>query len=241
MRNLLAATAALAIAATCAAQAQDWTGQITPYAWASGLGGDITPFTGAPTVHIDKSFSDVLEDLDGAFFLSGYARRDRLVLVGDLSWSSSSRAGHVPPDLPAEGKLTQRSLTMLAGYRAVTNDRMSLDMLAGARAWSIRSSVSVAGGAVQASPGKEFVDPILALRANVALAPRWSMILYADAGGFGVGSEKTSQIIATANYQVNDQLYVSAGFRQLNVDYRSGGTRVDMTMSGPLLGLTWRF
>ncbi|WP_423211258.1 hypothetical protein [Paracoccus yeei] len=34
---------------------------------------------------------------------------------------------------------------------------------------------------------------------------------------------------------------LSGGFRRLHVDYRSGGTRLDVTMAGPLLGVTWRF
>ena len=33
----------------------------------------------------------------------------------------------------------------------------------------------------------------------------------------------------------------AAGYRQLNVDYRDGGTRLDVTMAGPILGATWRF
>ncbi|MDQ7260876.1 hypothetical protein NM680_03560 [Paracoccus sp. PS-1] len=242
MKRLLpAAIAALALSAGLPATAQDWAGQLTPYVWATGLGGDLTPRAGAPTLSFDKSFSDVLEDLDGAFFLSGYARRDRLVILGDLSWSSSSREGLVPPGLPASGKLTQRSLTLLAGYRALEAEGVAVDLLAGARAWSIKSSISVAAGARTASPRESFVDPIVALRANVALAPRWSAILYADLGGFGAGSESTSQIVATANWQANDNLYISAGYRMLNVDYESGGTRMDVTMSGPLFGLTWRF
>lgn len=240
IRNLLAGMAALAAGAS-PALAGDWSWQVTPYVWAAGLGGDVTPMSGAPTLSFDKSFSEVMEDLDGAFFLSAYARRDRLVVMGDLSWSSSSKSGTVPPGLPAEGELTQRSLTLLAGWRSVENDRLSLDLLGGIRAWDIRSTVTVAGGAMQASPGKDFVDPILAARMNVTLAPRWSGILYADFGGFGAGSDNTSQILATVNYQVNDHLWLSAGYRQLTVDYRSGGTAVDVTMAGPLLGATWRF
>ncbi|WP_287884089.1 MULTISPECIES: hypothetical protein [Paracoccus] len=240
IRNLMAATA-VAVMGSLPVLAQDWSGQVTPYVWAAGLGGDVTPMTGAPTLSLDKSISEVLEDTDGAFFLSGYARHDRLVLMGDFSWSSSSKSGTVPPGLPAEGKLRQRSLTLLAGWRAVENQQFTLDLLGGARAWSVKSSVTVAGGAMQASPGKDFVDPILAARANIALAPQWSAILYADIGGFGAGSENTSQILATVNYQVNDNLWVSAGYRQLSVDYRSGGTAVDVTMAGPLLGATWRF
>lgn len=240
MRSFLAG-AALVLSAGAPAMAQDWSGQITPYVWAAGVGGDITPFAGAPTLSIDSSVSEVLKDTDGAFFLSGFARRDRLVVMGDLSWSSSSRSGTVPPGLPADGKLTQRSLTLLAGWRAAADDRVTVDLLAGARAWHIKSSVTAAGGMMHAAPGKDFVDPILAIRGNLTLAPQWSAILYADVGGFGVGSESTSQAVATVNYKVNENLYVSAGYRQLNVDYRSGGTKVDVTMAGPLLGATWRF
>lgn len=243
IRNLPAAAAAVVLGCS-PALAEGWSGQITPYVWAMGLGGDVKPMTGAPTVSVDKGFSDLLKDLDGAFFLSGQARRDRLVLLGDLSWSSSSRAGSIPllsPPAPAEGKLTQRSLTMLAGWSAVRNDDFSLELLGGVRAWSIKSSVRVAGGLIQASPGKDFIDPILAARMNIVLAPQWSTILYADFGGFGAGSENTGQILATANYQVRGNLWLSAGYRQLNVDYRGGGTAVDVTMAGPLLGATWRF
>lgn len=240
MRNLIAGVALSALSAL-PALAEDWSGQVTPYVWATGLGGTLKPMTGAPTLGLDKSFSEVMEDLDGAFFLSGYARRGRLVTMGDFSWSSTSKSGVVPPGLPAEGKLTQRSLTLLAGWRAGENERVAFDLLAGARLWSVKSSLSVAGGAMQASPSKEFVDPIVAVRANVALAPGWSAILYADLGGFGTGSDSTGQILATVNYQVNDNLWLSAGYRHLNVDYRSGGTAVDVTMAGPLLGATWRF
>lgn len=235
-------TALIPVLAAAPASADDrWTGQVTAYVWASGLGGDITPLTGAPTLSFDKSFSEVLEDLDGAFFLSAYARKDRLILLGDFSASSSSRDGLVPPGVPAEGKLRQRSMTLVAGYRAIAEDRVTLDLLAGMRAWRIESKVSAAGGAVQASPGKSFVDPIIALRTNITLAPRWSAIVYADFGGFGAGSERTSQLVATANYQVNDSLYLSAGYRRLDVDYRSGGTKVDVTMAGPIFGATLRF
>ncbi|WP_333814325.1 hypothetical protein [Tabrizicola sp.] len=240
IRNLLGA-AVVVVTGSLPALAEDWSGQVTPYVWAAGFGGDITPFTGAPTLSFDKSFSDVVDDLDGAFFLSGYARRGELVFMGDLSWSSSSKSGLVPPGLPAEGKLTQRSLTLLAGWRAVNNQGFTLDLLGGARAWSIKSSVSVAGGLMQASPGKDFVDPILAARANIAMGPQWSAVIYADFGGFGVGSENTSQVLATVNYEVKDNLWLSFGYRQLNVDYRSGGTEVDVHMGGPLFGATWQF
>ena len=126
MREFLAAAAAVLSTGLAPAMAQDWSGQITPYVWGAGLGGDVTPFAGAPTLSFDKSLSEVLEDTDGAFFLSGFARRDRLVLMGDLSWSTSSKAGTLPPGLPAEGKVTQRSLTLADLRRAIGSEQLFL-------------------------------------------------------------------------------------------------------------------
>ena len=240
LRHLVTGTA-FAIVASTAASAQEWSSQVTPYVWATGLGGDLTPFSGAPTLSFDKGFSELIKDLNGAFFVSAYARRERLVLMGDFSWFNSSKSGNLQGNTPARGKLSQKSLTLLAGWQAVKNDKMTLDVLAGARAWNVKTSVKVAGGALSASRNKKFIDPIVAVRANIALAPQWSAIAYADFGGFGVGSKRTSQFMATVNYEVSDRAWISAGYRQLNVRYEGGGTAIDVKLSGPLLGATWRF
>lgn len=241
MKTPVLALAVLVGAAPAMAQdAGDWVWQVTPYVWATGIGGDITPFAGAPTVSIDSSFSEVLKDLDAAFFLSGYARRDRLVLLGDLSHSASSKGGMSPVG-PATGELKQTSLTLAAGYRAIEEEGVAVDLLAGARHWRIRGSVEAPAPGLSVSPTFSFTDPIIAVRANIRLAPQWSTILYGDFGGFGGGSEQTSQFVATVNYQAGNDFFLSAGYRVLNVDYRDGGTRIDATMSGPIFGATWRF
>lgn len=218
-----------------------WVGQVTPYVWAAGMGGRLTPFTGAPTFQVSKSFGDVLEDSDGAFFLTAYARRDRLVLLGDFTHSRSSKDGRVPPGLPAEGRLRQRSLTLAAGWRIAEDGRAAVDVLGGLRQWSVRSEVQVPLAGVARSPGDTFTDPIVAVRVNAPLSPRWSVIGYADVGGFGVGSEHTHQWLVSANYLHGDAWAFSLGLRALAVDYRDGGTRVDVTLAGPVLGASWRF
>lgn len=232
---------ALAAAAPAAAQDADWTGQVTPYLWGSGLGGTLTPFAGGPTVGIDKSFREVLEDSDGAFFISGFARRGRLVLLGDFSHASSSKQGRLPPGLPAEGRLEQSSLTLAAGGRVYASERLSLDLLAGLRRWDLDASVRVPLAGVSRAPGATFTDPLLAARVNIAVAPRWSLLGYVDVGGFGTGSDHTYQWLATVNYQPGERWVFSGGLRALSVDYRDGGTRLDARLAGPLIGASWRF
>lgn len=248
-KSLIAAALGLtAVTGTTQAQTRsDTVYQITPYAWATGIGGNITPFTGAPTVSISKSFSDLIKDLDAAFFVSAYARHGNLVFMGDISASSSSRSGVTPSPpapaaLPATGKLRQTSLTALAGYRVAQTQDATFDILGGFRHWRVRGEVAVpAIPGASAARSVNFTDPIIAARASFQIAPDWSALLYADVGGFGVGSKITAQLLGTVNYQMRENAFLSVGYRHLHVDYRSGGTRFDMRMSGPIIGATFRF
>lgn len=238
-----AASGVVALAGTAQAQSStDRVFQITPYAWMTGMGGNITPFTGAPTVSVDKSFSDLIKDLDAAFFISAYARQGNVIFMGDVSTSSSSRSGAAPVlGLPGTAKLKQTSLTALAGYRVAQTPEATFDILGGARHWRVKGEVGVPVAALDAARSVSFTDPIIAARANFQIAPGWSALLYADVGGFGVGSRITAQLMGTVNYQLRENAFMSVGYRHLHVDYRSGGTRFDMRMGGPIIGATLRF
>lgn len=237
-----AATALVAalLLAPVGADAQDWSGQVTLYGWGAGVTGDFTPFSGAPTLSFDKSLSEVLEDLDAAFFVTGLARRGNLVLFGDFTYSASSREGSTPVG-PASGEVTIRSLTLAAGRRFDMGNGSSIDLLGGLRAWSLDGQVSAPAAGVDIAPGADFVDPIIALRGTLPLSDRWSLLGYADIGGFGAGSDLTWQAAVTANYQATDTLYLSLGWRHLYLDYADKGTVFEGAMTGPLLGATWRF
>lgn len=242
LRNLAGAAlfAGAAAMAPASAQAQDWTGQVTLYGWGAGVTGDFTPFSGAPTLSFEKSLSEVLEDLDGAFFATGLARRGDLVLFGDLTYSKASRAGLTPVG-PASGELTMRSLTLAAGKHFDMGGGSGIDVLGGLRAWSIDGQVAAPAIGVNVAPSKDFVDPIVAVRGTTPLSDRWSLLGYLDIGGFGVGSDMTWQVAVTANYQASDKLYLSVGWRHLYVDYSDGGTQFKGAMTGPVIGATWSF
>jgi len=232
--------AAFFTTAPAASHAQDWTGQVTLYGWGAGVGGDLTPFTGAPTLSFDKSLTEVLKDLDAAFFATGFARRGDFVVFGDFTYSSSSRNG-LTPGGPASGEVTITSLTLAAGQRFEAGSETTVDVMGGLRGWKLDGLVSAPLVGVSLAPEKTFVDPILAHRVNTPISDRWSVLSYADFGGFGVGSDLTWQAAVTANYQATDNLFLSFGYRHLYLDYRDGGTVFKGAMSGPLIGATWRF
>lgn len=223
------------------------TVQVTTYVWASGFGGTFRPGPGAPTVTIDKSFGELIEDVDAAFFISGLIKHDRLVVVADLTHSSASRGGLVPtgnpalPVLPAEGSLRQTSATALVGYRAVEQTGASLDVLVGGRAWWIRPKAAVPALGLSTSAKASFVDPVFGARLNIKPSPRFSLLVYGDIGGFGAASEVTGQAVATANFKIARDIWITGGYRYLYVDYKSGRVRTTAALAGPLFGATIGF
>jgi hypothetical protein len=183
----------------------------------------------------------VLEDLDAAFFASGQFRRNRFVVVADVSYASLSREGLVPPGIPASGEVSQLAITALAGARVEDGDDLTVDLLAGARLWNLDGRVDVPLAGVSVAPDKTFVDPIVAARVNIALAERLSGIVHADIGGFGVGSDFTYQVVGTLNYRIARSTFVSVGWRHLHLDYDDAGTAFEGSQTGPLVGVTQRF
>lgn len=67
-------------------------------------------------------------------------------------------------------------MTLLTGYRAMETPDMHVDVLGGARLWKIETSVDLSGDAISRGGDKTFTNPLVAVRANCSLSPRWSAI-----------------------------------------------------------------
>ena len=63
----------------------------------------------------------------------------------------------------------------------------------------------------------------------------------ADVGGFGVSSDSTWQVMGALSYRLTDRIIARAGYRHLEVDYDNDGFVYDVELSGPILGVSFRF
>lgn len=242
-----------------------WALQVTPYMWAAGLDGRISPFQRAPTIEVEKSFSDVLEDLNFGGFVNVWGRYDRFVFSGDVMYvdtTDSHASGPLPAlQIPGLGVTIppganvnatvdskQFMATLQGGYQVLDTPQFTLDALAGVRFWHISNDVTVTAshasiGTRSASHGESFgwVDPVIGMRAFVPLSEKLSLQAQGDIGGFGAGSEFSWSAMATVNYVFNSQLSASLGYKVLDVDYDHDGHVYDTQLSGPVLGMTYRF
>lgn len=241
-RRILAAIALAALAQPAAAQgADDWRVTVQPYVWLKGMSGTIRPTAAAPTISFSQSIGDSLSAVDGAFMASVSAQRGKFLVLGDFQWAAASRAGTVPPGIPARGAVDTTTLTLAAGWQVHAEPGAAVDVFAGFRAFWLGARAEVPPGTTVADRSLSFVDPIVGARVVTRLAPQWSAMLYADVGGFGVGSQFTVVAAGMVNYHVTERLTVSGGIRVMGLNYDDGNTKANVTMAGPILGVSWRF
>jgi hypothetical protein len=93
----------------------------------------------------------------------------------------------------------------------------------------------------ETSADKNWVDPIIGVRAQWNFNDKWFLAGKSDIGGFGVGSDLTWTVQATAGYQFTDTISAEIGYRYMDTDYQDGAFIYDIAESGIYTGLSFRF
>jgi opacity protein-like surface antigen len=143
-------------------------------------------------------------------------------------------------------KVTKRLSGGLTLFGFVTWSKgftMVTDQYPGARMWQLDGALTLGPGllpGVRAERDETWVDPIIGLRARHVLNDRWRLEGYADIGGFGVASNFTWQVYGGVGADITDRVTARLGYRHLAVDYEKDGFLWDVSLSGPILGVTVR-
>jgi len=123
-----------------------------------------------------------------------------------------------------------------------------LEALAGARYTYLRTRIEAnltgplgRSVSVTRDGSRDWVDPIVGGRFSWRPAQGWLIGLRSDLGGFTVGADFTWNVEATITHNLNDWLYVNAGYRALYADYEQGSFKYDVWTHGPWTGFGVRF
>lgn len=226
-----------------AAQAEDdWHFRLTPYVWAAGLDGRFSQ-AGLPVVETSVDFGDVLDSLDAGAMLAFEARKGRFGILADMLYISLSESGRVPA-IGLDARASSRTTTSLVSgfYRAWAEEKSYLDAVAGLRYWSLDSRLVVRApiSAVR-SDSEAWVDPMVGFKGRWQLTASSYLTGWAMVGGFDVGSDSASDLLAGWGYEVRRNLDVLIAYRRLSVDYEDRAFLFDAVQHGPGIGLNWRF
>lgn len=218
-----------------------WKFATIAYGWFAGAHGETDVIGPVPPVGLDLSFGDVLKGFKFAFMGAAEARKDRFVVLGDLTFihlEAKDGIGIRDPDfLEAELDSRTAEITLVGGYRVVNSDSAKLDLLAGGRMNFFKTTLQLDGPnrSAEGSKSEQWLDPLIAARAIVPFGEKWSWTTYGDLGGIAFGSDITWQIFSTVNYQISRKMTLGGGWRTYKVNYDHGDFLYDVAQNGPVL------
>lgn len=255
--------------------ANEWKLSFTPYGWLPWLRGEQT--VKGRTVELDVDPIQVIDHLERVPFM-GYAeaRKGPISLYGDIFYANLGlsagdvKSRSVRPEIAgtlsgALGVDFEELVIEAGGAYEITKwgSSTAIDVLAGARYWRQEMSINLAltgsldvggldvsrGIAVARGGGVDWIDPLVGVRIRHQLAAGQVLLLRADVGGFGVGSQFSWNALAAYSWDiaVYDGVTYSGvlGYRALDVDYEQGSGRnqyeYDVLQHGPVTGLTIGF
>jgi len=212
------------------------------YLWAAGVEG-----TSAAGDDIDVSFSDLLDDLDGGIMGVLSAQKGRWTLLADILYlsihqeaSSTANFIGIPAKIDVDVELKGFVSTLGVAYRVVDAERVSLDLLAGARYFKLDLDLEteVGGRKTKYSDSEDVLDGIIGAQVLFDLSEKWYLSCYADVG---TGDSKlTWQVWPGVGYRF-ENFDVVAGYRHLEWKTDDGDTIDDINFNGPMLGFKTHF
>lgn len=228
----------------------DWKLTTFFYLWAPDIKGETT--TGQD---LDISFSDIIDNLDLTLMGGLNARKDKLSLLVDViyldvedSSDATLHQGHLEKLSITNMKIQTWVVTPMVGYNVLESDRLTLDLLAGARYLYMEVEPTLeAQGPLETrksspSGSTHFWDGIVGALGRIKLHEKWSLVLQGDVGTGD--TELTWQMFGAVGYKFNN-LDLVAGYRHLEWDFDSndkGGEYLnDIYISGPVVGLRYTF
>lgn len=237
------------VSAEEAAQNDRWQFDATLYMWMTGMNGKT-----ATGDDFKVTFGDLLDNLDFAFMGVFEAHKGRLSLLTDAMYLKleaenggkvTGQGGLATIKADATIKLQAWVVTPAIAYNIVDTNKFKFEVLAGARYLWIKPELDLhIKGPFRSrdkniSASGDVWDGIVGIRGSVNLDKHWYIPYYAD---IGTGeSQFTDQVMAGVGYRISDKVDVAAAYRYMYWKFEENKVLDKLNLSGPVVGLRYRF
>jgi len=256
VRKTLAAICLVALFSQQAvAQSEDdgWEHSLAIYLWGASMSGTTAAGTG-----VDLDFKDILDHLEFGAMGSYIGRKGKWSILGDIIYldvSGDKQMNLVPPvgggdigvDVNANLDLKSLIVHMGGGYNLYDDgEATTTDVIAGVRYLDLSTDLllnfqinpSGPGLDIPFSVSEDVWDAIIGFRGVISLGDRWFMPW---GGTIGAGdSDLTWQAMAGVGFKAARWADIALTYRYLKWEFDDMPI-ADLAISGPLLGVIFRF
>ena len=234
-----------------AAQNTDpWQHELTIYGWLSDIGG-ATQMPGPAGVGSDFTVdvSDIISNLNMIFMGDWVSKKGKWSFIADVIYMDVSEGENMTVTPGSSGVPVTASLDLdlstwllegAIGYDLVQTDKASLAVVGGVRYMTIDVDVKAAfqGPGIEKSDSEGLLDGIVGVSGTYNFNSNWYLPYHADVGTGG--SDLSWQLFAAIGYRFSwgD---IRLGYRYLNYELDDDYIMQDMDLSGPIMGVGFRF
>jgi hypothetical protein len=234
----------LCFATFSSAQEPDtWQNEISIYGWYAGIDGAIE-FPGGNGPDVSVEASDIIEDLN-MVLMGGYeGRYNRWSVIADVVYMDVGDGTNLPGTGGTIGidlDLKSWILNGAVGYDVIQSTSGTLAFVGGVRylALDVDVELEYLDAQVTEKSGSEgLLDGIVGMRGYFKLSDNWYIPYEADIGTGG--SDLTWQLFGAIGYRFSwgD---IRVGYRHLSYDLGDDKMMQDLELSGPVMGVGFRF
>lgn len=225
------------------AQAATWQNEISIYGWYAGINGT-TNIPGGLDPEISVDASEIIEDLKMILMGNYEGKYGKWSIIVDAIYMDIGGSSDKPVLLGARSVDLDISSWVVSGgvgYDLFQSERGMLAIVGGVRYLALDAEVDLGvmgNPLVERSGSDGLVDGIIGMRGFLRLSDKWYLPYYADIGTGG--SELTWQLFGAIGYRFGwgD---IRLGYRYLSYDLGDDKVMEDLKLSGPVLGVGFKF
>ena len=220
-----------------------WQNHLSIYGWYAGIDGTVKLPGGAES-DVEVEASDILEDLNIMFMGNYEGRYNRWSFVIDGVYLDVGEKGNTTTSLgTASADLNVSSWVVNGGigYDFIYDDSKNLGVIGGVRYLSLDAEIEAGleGFSTRStSENESLTDGFIGIRGQFSFNENWYLPYYADIGAGG--SDLSYQLFAAVGYRYK-WFDVRLGYRHLYFDLGDDRFMEDLQISGPVLGVGFRF
>jgi hypothetical protein len=225
-----------------------WEFRTSMYGWLTAMEG--TTGVGPLTSDVDVSFGDLFDHLEMAAALQFEARNGPWGIILDGFYAKVGASGNPPGpfydhvDIESEQFLGEA----YAAYRFFEKPEQGFaDLYTGVRYNSLTMDFEGTKNGpgkllpTEISAEKDWLDPIVGVRAQWYLSDKVYLAGKSDVGGFSVGSDLAWSVQGTVGYQFTKSVSSEIGYRYMSTDYTDGAFTYDINLRGIYTSLNIKF
>ena len=238
-------------------ESSGWQQRILVYGWLPSLSGTLNYDIPGTEEGVSADASDIIDALEMVFMGTYEVRKDKWSFKADAIYlnlaNSEQNAVSIPAGLGnpqlevgADQEMTAWLLGFYGGYNTIETSKLTLDVMAGARYFSldVSADLQIDGPLPPSLPSAnlaqsvELWDAVVGIKGAYSINENWFLPYHFDIGAGD--SDLTWQALTGVGYRYGwgDLLLV---YRHTYYDQGDAGLVQDLTMSGPAIAVNFNF